>query len=138
MRKDEGNISRTWIIIQIGLASALAPDHGPGGVTWADELRGAARIQVVGARRDGTICRRDDHHRDVEPIYDGHYVHVPHSVQTFSDEGRGELVKTSRRTIVKILIPVALKRPFRHRRGRYTLHGAQGRGAKGRQRGCVS
>ena len=88
-----GGSRRTWII-QIGNARALAPDHVPGGVTWADELRGASRIQVIWKRGRGTICRRDNHHRDVEPTHDGYCVHVPHSVRTFSDE-RGK-VKRSR------------------------------------------
>ena len=91
----KGKRSRRTCIIQISLASALTPDRVPGGVTWADELRGAARIQVIGARGGGTICRRDNHHRDVEPIHDRHYVHIPHSVRTFSD-GEGELVKRTR------------------------------------------
>jgi hypothetical protein len=76
-----------WIVVQISLASALAPDRVPGRVRRADQLGGTTGIQVVGARSGGTIGRgRDDTHRDVEPIHDGH--------------------------IVKVKTPVTLKRPF--------------------------
>jgi hypothetical protein len=52
----------------------------------------------------------------------------------------GGIGKKVVRTVVKVFIPVALERPFRHRCGWNTLHGTQrmeGRG-KGRQRGRVS
>jgi hypothetical protein len=75
---------RTRIVVQIGIASALAPDRVPGGVLRPGELRGTSRVQVDWARSDRTTAPGgDDTHGDIESMHDGDYIYIlSHSVPT--------------------------------------------------------
>ena len=120
---------RTWIVVQIGIASALAPDRVPGGVLRPGELRGTSRIQVDWARSDRTTARgRDDTHGDIESMHDGHCIYIALSLSP--DEGG---MKRHARTIESVEIPRALESPLRHGCRRHSLHGARRRG---REWGC--